>query len=270
MISWITIDILSLPRMSTSGRAPWFSAIIRFWIRVESLKRPPTLLTISSSFSSSIMALARSTAVLDQDRGEFLDGPIQVVIDHLYIIMVGQGDLAAGGGQSPGDRGLIVGPSHPQAGLQDLEAGNLDEDQQGVGDLLTDLEASLDIDDQDHTQTLSQRPADRFGRRAVQRAVNDRRLEQVLPDACELFLGEEEVIAAGHLTGPGAAGGGGDRDGQPQLGARQQPPHQGALPGTRWPADDDQPAGGCRSPGLRLVPLIPHFGPARGSFRGSP
>src|SRR3954465_1829628 len=43
----------SLERLSTSGLAPVFSATIRFWINVESLKRPPTLLTISSSFKSS-------------------------------------------------------------------------------------------------------------------------------------------------------------------------------------------------------------------------
>src|SRR5437870_4294706 len=134
MISWITIDILSAPRMSTSGRAPWFSAIIRFWIRVESLNRPPTLLTISSSFSSSIMVVPRSTAAPDQDRGQLLDGPIQVIIDHLNIIMRRQLDLAAGRGQPLGDGGRIVGPPHPQPVLQDVEAGDLDEDQEGVGD----------------------------------------------------------------------------------------------------------------------------------------
>src|SRR5262249_57206874 len=126
MISWITIDILSAPRMSTSGRAPWFSAIIRFWIRVESLKRPPTLLTISSSFSSSIMALARSTAVLDQDRGKFLDRPVQVVIDHLKVIIGRQGDLTAGRGQPPGDPGLLLRPSSPPPGLPPGEPGDLD------------------------------------------------------------------------------------------------------------------------------------------------
>src|SRR6516165_6979504 len=46
--------------MSTRGFAPWLRATIRFWISVESLNRPPTLLTIPSSFkSSSIWALSK-------------------------------------------------------------------------------------------------------------------------------------------------------------------------------------------------------------------
>src|SRR5262249_34283827 len=125
IISWITIDILSAPRMSTSGRAPWLSAIMRFWIRVESLKRPPTLLTISSSFSSSIMVVRCSTTVLGQDRGELLDGAIQVVVDDLDVILRGQFQLSAGGGQPLRDGRWAVGAPGPQPGLEDLEAGDL-------------------------------------------------------------------------------------------------------------------------------------------------
>src|SRR5450631_1403571 len=49
----MTMAILSAVFRSTSGLAPVLSATIRFWIRVESLKRPPTLLMIPSSFKSS-------------------------------------------------------------------------------------------------------------------------------------------------------------------------------------------------------------------------
>ena len=42
-------SLSSLPA-STSGRAPALSATSRFWISVESLNRPPTLLTICFFF----------------------------------------------------------------------------------------------------------------------------------------------------------------------------------------------------------------------------
>src|SRR3954447_6989103 len=91
MISWITIDILSPPRMSTSGRAPWFSAIIRFWIKVESLKRPPTLLTIFSSFSSSSIGGTSSTTIRTHDKNQFLGATVEVVIGQLQVVPVGLG-----------------------------------------------------------------------------------------------------------------------------------------------------------------------------------
>src|SRR3954447_16212029 len=96
MISWMTIVILSTPRRSTSGRAPWFSAIIRFWISVESLNRPPTLLTISSSFSSSSIEGSASGAMGFQDRDKFFDTAVQVVVDDLIIVPVGFGEFLSG------------------------------------------------------------------------------------------------------------------------------------------------------------------------------
>src|SRR3954451_11812513 len=114
MISWITIDILSRPRASTSGRDPWFSAIIRFWISVESLKRPPTLLTISSSFNSSSIGKSASAMVPGQDGGQLVDGFVEVVVGDLIIVSVGLGDRAAGFVQSTLDRRLVVGPPGPE------------------------------------------------------------------------------------------------------------------------------------------------------------
>src|SRR3954470_18443919 len=93
MISWITTVILSTPRRSTSGRAPWFSAIIRFWISVESLNRPPTLLTIFSSFSSSSIEGSSSTSIRTHGGNEFLDATVEVVIDQLQVVPVGLGEL---------------------------------------------------------------------------------------------------------------------------------------------------------------------------------
>src|SRR5262245_9816360 len=149
MISWITIDILSRPRESTSGLEPWFSAIIRFWIRVESLKRPPTLLTISSSFNSSSIGDSASAAVLGQDRGQLVDGASEVVVGDLIIIEAGLRDLASGVRQPPLDGRLVVGAAAPEPGLQHLHlgAGRVDEDEQGVRDLLPDDHRPLDVDD---------------------------------------------------------------------------------------------------------------------------
>src|SRR5215210_642010 len=104
MISWMTIAILSLDRTSTRGRAPWFRAIIRFWIRVESLNRPPTLLTISSSFNSSSIAGSSSATVLDQETGQLIDGAVQVIVDQLDVVTIGQGQLRVCVGQAAGDR----------------------------------------------------------------------------------------------------------------------------------------------------------------------
>src|SRR3954449_13206092 len=99
MISWITTVILSTPRWSTSGRAPWFSAIIRFWISVESLNRPPTLLTIDSSFSSSSIDGSSSAANLDQQHHEVVDSLVQVCVHHPLVVTVGQLQLPPRVGQ---------------------------------------------------------------------------------------------------------------------------------------------------------------------------
>src|SRR5713226_8633252 len=109
MISWITIVIRSIPRESTRARAPWLRAIIRFWIRVESLKRPPTLLTISSSFSSSIMVPPRSTSGSQQDRGELFACAVELVVDHVDIITGRCFELAPSGGQPALDGVVVVG-----------------------------------------------------------------------------------------------------------------------------------------------------------------
>src|SRR5215210_2681127 len=114
MISWMTIAILSLDRTSTRGRAPWFSAIIRFWIRVESLNRPPTLLTISSSFSSSSIAGSSSAAIPLQKGGQPTHGLFELVVrvDQVElgrINVFAHEDLEPGGLEAPLDRRLVVG-----------------------------------------------------------------------------------------------------------------------------------------------------------------
>src|SRR5712671_1406522 len=109
----MTIAILSAPRMSTSGRAPWLSAIIRFWINVESLNRPPTLLTIFSSFNSSSIEGSSSTSIQSHGGNEFLDATVEVVIDQLQVVPVGLGKLLTRLAEPPQDRRLVLSPAAP-------------------------------------------------------------------------------------------------------------------------------------------------------------
>src|SRR3954466_1110844 len=130
MISWITIVILSAPRRSTSGRAPWFRAIIRFWIRVESLNRPPTLLTISSSFSSSSIAVSASATVLDQEIDEPIDRAVEVVVDEDHVVAVRMVALPAGADQAAMDGRVVFRPSAAKPLLQLPEPRGVDEQEE--------------------------------------------------------------------------------------------------------------------------------------------
>src|SRR4051812_46469526 len=119
MISWMTMAILSPVRRSTSGRAPWFRAIIRFWIRVDSLNRPPTLLTIFSSFSSSSIGLRPSTAEAGQQGDQGLDGLLQIAI-HQERLINSRGLLGFPAGllQPTADGRLVVAAPAAEAGFQ--------------------------------------------------------------------------------------------------------------------------------------------------------
>src|SRR3954464_1735320 len=139
MISWITRVILSTPRRSTSARAPWFSAIIRFWINVESLNRPPTLLTISSSFSSSIISAPVSTMVLNQDGGQCVNRSIKIIIDYMKIIVLCELELAASVLEAAADGRFIVGSPGTEPVLEYVHVRHLDENEQGVGNFPSDL-----------------------------------------------------------------------------------------------------------------------------------
>src|SRR5690349_24503991 len=101
----MTTAILSPSRTSTSGRAPWFNITIRFWIRVESLKRPPTLLTIASSFKSSSMASPfsgrapcgpRLNELRLHDLVQPPDRRVEVVVDDLELVLRRPRQLLAG------------------------------------------------------------------------------------------------------------------------------------------------------------------------------
>src|SRR5947209_15843862 len=143
----MTIAILSPSRTSTSGRAPWFSITIRFWIKVESLKRPPTLFTIPSSFSSSSMAAPFKLPT--DDRVELLDRRLEVVVEHDELVLPRAPQLLPGGGEPAEDRRLVVLAAQPQPPLVLLPAGGPQEDGHRVGALRPHLRRPLHVDDQD-------------------------------------------------------------------------------------------------------------------------
>src|SRR5947209_19578499 len=101
--------ILSDVRRSTSGLAPVLRATMRFWIRVESLNRPPTLFTMPSSFSSSSMIALRK--MVADDSGHVADGRVQVVVHHLVGVLAGPPQFVPRGLQPALDHGLAVGPA---------------------------------------------------------------------------------------------------------------------------------------------------------------
>src|SRR2546421_3488662 len=88
-ISWITTSrSVMLPR-STSGRAPSISSSIRFWINAVSLNRPPTLFTISSLLSASIIVvlefLNSPDTFVPDNLGDLLDRAVEAVVHHHRI-----------------------------------------------------------------------------------------------------------------------------------------------------------------------------------------
>src|SRR5262245_41285667 len=92
---------------------------MRFWIRVESLKRPPTLFTIPSSFSSSSMTAPRP---VPQDNVPGLHNrPVQIVVDHLKIVLAGPRQFLPGRGQAAADDLLALGAAPPQPLLDDAQ-----------------------------------------------------------------------------------------------------------------------------------------------------
>src|SRR6476646_10416270 len=111
----MTTAILSIPRASTSGLAPVFRPTIRFWIRVDSLNRPPTLFTIPSSFkSSSITGPRKQTG---DDRAQVGGRLVQVLVNDLIVKLPGAGEFPPGGLEPAADRRFVLRAAPPQPSL---------------------------------------------------------------------------------------------------------------------------------------------------------
>src|SRR3954452_20801164 len=121
--------ILSCVLWSTSGRLPALSCTSRFWISVLSLNRPPTLLTIDSSFRASSMGTPNLTlsvvryqlfacGVLQQYVANVADGLGHVVVDDFVAVAAFLGEFPAGGGQPAGKRILVLRIAGTETALQ--------------------------------------------------------------------------------------------------------------------------------------------------------
>src|SRR5712692_8239447 len=137
----MTIAILSEVRRSTSGLAPVFRATMRFWIKVDSLNRPPTLLTIASSFRSSSMLSPHplSLELTFDDRAQLGDRLLEIVVDHLLIVLGGAGQFLLGGRQPPLNRRLVLRAALAQSFLVGRQGGGPQEHRHATGALTTNL-----------------------------------------------------------------------------------------------------------------------------------
>src|SRR5689334_20928861 len=84
-ISWITTSRSVIFSRSTSGRAPSINSSMRLWISAVSLNRPPTLFTISSLFSASIITLDTSGSFVLDDLDDLLDRAVEIVVDNHIV-----------------------------------------------------------------------------------------------------------------------------------------------------------------------------------------
>src|SRR5437879_2946201 len=100
---------------------------MRFWISVDSLKRPPTLLTIPSSFSSSSIALAPVKRFLDQ-LAQPGDASVEVVVNYLVMVFPAPRQFRPGVGQPQQDLFLALGPSSAEPLFEQLPRRGLQKD----------------------------------------------------------------------------------------------------------------------------------------------
>src|SRR5262245_34558831 len=149
----MTIDSRSPPLTSTSGLAPVFRATIRFWIRVDSLNRPPTLFTIPSSFRSSSIAGPRKET--GDDRAQVGGRLVQVLVNDLIVKLPGAGEFPPGGLQPAEDLGFVLRAAQPQPPLELLD-GRIQEDRRMLRALPPDLFGPLDVDVEDDSPARGQ------------------------------------------------------------------------------------------------------------------
>src|SRR5262249_22022047 len=128
----MTIAILSPPRTSTSGRAPVFRATMRFWISVESLKRPPTLWTMPSSFNSSSITVPFRKSLHDPV-ADLSDRGLQIVVDDYVIELVDSFQFALRRSQAASDLLLGFRAALPQALFIRFPRGRADENRHTIG-----------------------------------------------------------------------------------------------------------------------------------------
>src|SRR6266852_2020321 len=116
---------------------------------VDSLNRPPTLLTMASSFNSSSMV--PPFQVTPDDVTQLGDRRGQVIIDNLVIVLAGMGQFLRRPGQAPANGLIRLGSSLPQAFLINRRGARSQKDRHRLGTELPDLRCPLHVDIEDHS-----------------------------------------------------------------------------------------------------------------------
>src|SRR3972149_8868550 len=231
MISRKTVCILVTPGLtSTSGRAPALSATMRFWIRVDSLNRPPTLRTTSSCFSSSSTVVSSSFA---KDSFDVADGLIELVVDHLIVVRLGTGQLLPRAFEAASDRLFVVGGAETEPALIFVHRRSFEEDQHRLGELPLDLQRPLNVDFQEDRPAAAE-PGFHLASQGPVEVPEDLRTFyelSALSAPVELLAGEKMVMDAVHLAGAGHSRGGRDGGLQGKILPLQQPPGDRRLSG---------------------------------------
>src|SRR5262245_11977106 len=109
---------------------------------VDSLNRPPTLFTISSSFRASIIAQTSGAQKFANVVHRLLDG----YVDDLMFILVGQRQLVPGDRQSALDRVFLLSAAGSQPTLEFRERIRPDEDGYRLGILPEHFAGAVDVD----------------------------------------------------------------------------------------------------------------------------
>src|SRR5262249_53599766 len=115
---------------------------------VDSLNRPPTLLTMASSFNSSSMV---TPFELPPHNGmRFRGRRVEVFIDHLIVVVLGPGQLSRRRGQAALNRLFRLRPPVPQAGLVRLNRTGPQKNRHTLRILPADLRRPPHLHVEDH------------------------------------------------------------------------------------------------------------------------
>src|SRR5262245_20108379 len=109
---------------------------------VDSLNRPPTLFTISSSFRASIIAQTSPAQKFANVVHRLLDG----YVDDLMFVLVGQRQLVSGDRQPALDRVFLFGAAGSQPSLEFFKRVRPDKDGHRLGILPEHLAGAVDVD----------------------------------------------------------------------------------------------------------------------------
>ena len=71
--------------------------------------------------------------VLNQDCRQLVNRPLQIIVDQMNVVTLGELELPPGVCQPPLDRCLVIGAPGPQPLLEHVQTRRPHEDQEGIG-----------------------------------------------------------------------------------------------------------------------------------------